>query len=96
MPTPKSDFRQYSDMRHCPILSSTGKWVPVNNHNGGNASPNTSWPHPGRPVSLRAPGAFTAKVAAVAVATPEIQRAFFEVGADFCPAEVTGYYYEYD
>jgi hypothetical protein len=32
----------------------------------------------------------------MAVATPEIQRAFFEAGADFCPVEVTRYYYEYD
>jgi hypothetical protein len=32
----------------------------------------------------------------MADATPEIRGAFLESGADFCPEEVTGYYYEYD
>ena len=37
-----------------------------------------------------------AAVVFMADVTPEIRGAFWKAGADFCPVEVTGYYYEYD
>ena len=64
------------------------------------ASPDTRGHLPARRSSSRESvairGAYDAAVGFMADATPEIRGSFWRASADFCPVEVTGYYYEYD